>query len=75
MPSPAARPVRACDALAVLLSAALVWAGLLGAGVCRAQRLAWTGDVNYHDRDDWGATPMALALLDDAGRSSQRLAA
>jgi hypothetical protein len=30
-------------------------------------RLAYCCDGNYHDRDDWGSSSMALALLGDAG--------
>jgi hypothetical protein len=53
--------------------------GLIGAGIgyhilpARAigpfgqTRIAWTCDGNYHDKDDWGAAPMAVALLGDSG--------
>ncbi|WP_422734382.1 carbohydrate-binding protein [Micromonospora sp. WMMD558] len=35
------------------------------------QRIAWSSDGNYHDRDDIGASAMALALLAEKGQQSR----
>ncbi|WBC16728.1 carbohydrate-binding protein [Micromonospora sp. WMMA1998] len=35
------------------------------------ERLAWSSDGNYHDRDDIGASAMTLALLAEKGQQSR----
>ncbi|WBB54652.1 hypothetical protein [Verrucosispora sp. WMMD573] len=35
------------------------------------ERIAWSSDGNYHDRDDIGASSMALALLAEKGQQSR----
>jgi hypothetical protein len=34
-------------------------------------RLAYTGDGNFFDKDDWGASPIGLALINDAFANSR----
>ncbi|WBB54662.1 hypothetical protein [Verrucosispora sp. WMMD573] len=35
------------------------------------ERIAWSSDGNYHDRDDIGASAMAIALLAEKGQQSR----
>jgi hypothetical protein len=54
------------------IAASARFASTAVAAAARLQRIAWTADGNYYDKDDWGSAPMALRLLAGA-RQQYRL--